>query len=232
MNRNQAIDFFNLLDKAGVKRFYDKYCDYFKNGFTVDLSERIEKSVIYPDAVNSLVVIEIRCNVDISFNDEIRNNDLLYLFRFDESDRLTSFHFDCTTDPCTTKNRIAHTARQIYRGNVGNHKAINGRTCIRSDNGSGTWVRRTDTTGEVIPLDPEHSDAELGHYGINIHDNGGFANSSLGCTILAGGNYLQPGPYRDIYKPLLLKCSNNNNIPVVLLDLEDVEDINGWIIPA
>jgi hypothetical protein len=236
MNRNEIIQYFSNLNYSGFKNFYDKYKDFFKNGFTDDFSERIESSIVYPEAKDSLIIFEIRCNEDISFNNEIRNNDLLLVLEIQYADEKAIEYllhqFDCTTDPCSQKYHIAHTARQIYRGNVGLHHGTPGRTCIRSDEGGGTWVRRTDAAGNVIPLNPKHADAELGHFGINIHDNGGFANSSLGCTILAGGSYLEPGPYRDEYKPLLLKCTNKNNIPVALIDMEDVEDIINHELPG
>lgn len=232
MTRVENITIFNTYTFSDFKNLFNAYKDFFKNGYTTDLSERVDSSIIYPEKKDSIIVFEIRCNDQISFNNEIRNNDLLFVIEIaDDQQGIVLHQFDCTTDPCSPKYNIAHTARQIYRGNVGDHHAIEERKCIRSDNGQGTWVRRTDGNGEVLPLNPKHSDAVLGHYGINIHDNGGFANSSMGCTILAGPDFQHHGPYLDEYKPLLLKAANKGNIPVILFDLEDVEDVINTITP-
>ncbi len=233
MNRAGAIQYFQSLNYSGFKNLYNKYVDFFKNGFTSDLSERVDPFVVYPAIKDAIIVFEVRCNEEISFNDEIRNNDILFVVEItDDEQSIVTHQFDCTTDPCSKKYNIAHTARQIYIGNIGIHRGIAERVCIRSDRGAGTWIRRTDAEGNVIPLNPQHADAICGHFGINIHDNGGFANSSMGCTILAGGDYEHPGPYRDEYKPLLKKTTNRSNIPVVLFDLEDVQDVINHSLPG
>jgi len=231
MTREQIIQIFNSWTYSGFRDFYERWADYLKYRFMDDYSYRIEPSIVYPAVKDSIMVFEVRCNEDISFNNQIRNNDLLLVAEVvdDASSTLSiALHkFNCTTDPCSKKYRIAHTARQIYRGNVGIHRNNEGRLCIRSDHGFGTYIRRTDGDGEILKING-HVDAYPDHVGINIHDNGGFANSSLGCTILAGADYLHPGPYRDEFKPLLVKCSNKENIPVALIDAEDVEDIIKW----
>jgi len=53
----------------------------------------------------------------------------------------------------------------------------------------------------------------LGHFGINIHDNGGFLNSSLGCVILESSQQ-----YKTVFKPLLQRVTNKNNIPVAVIN--------------
>lgn len=153
---------------------------------------------------NAIMVFVVRCNERISFNDVERNNDLLVIVEYISEDNFNLYTFNVTADPKSQKPNIAHLIEQIYTGNIGLHRAILGRTCIRSD--KGLWYRRTDLNGK--PYDPK-----FGQIGINLHNSAGFWNSSLGCVILESED-----DYKNVFKPLLNRVSNRNNIPVAVIN--------------
>ena len=155
---------------------------------------------------NAIIVFVVRCNDRISFNDVERNNDLLVIAEYINEDNFNLFTFNVTADPKSKKPNIAHLIEQIYTGNIGLHRGILGRVCIRSD--KGLWYRRTDSEGKPYK-------ERFEQIGINIHDTGGFFNSSLGCVILESGS-----EYKNVFKPLLKRVSNKNNIPVAVFNID------------
>lgn len=217
MNRDKILE---LLDDYS----YRDYKMLFENYKAWLTKEKTEPTVIFPNSINEIAVFQFRCNESIDFNDENRNNDLLVVMKVHDNMRsIQDFYFDTTCDPATTKPGIAHSAAQIYRGNVGPHRGDPDRPCIRSDYGFGTWYYRTDSKGEVIDLNPDENFTSIaGHIGINIHNANGAYNSSLGCTIFS-----KESGYQNVFRPLITGCYNKSNIPVVLIDAEDLEDILG-----
>ncbi|WP_276979196.1 hypothetical protein [Flavobacterium filum] len=169
-------------------------------------------------AKNAIIVFPIRCNNRISFNDSDAdgdgdidwNNDLLVIVEYISENNFNVFTFDCTVDPKTNKHNIAHLIEQVYTGNVGNHRGILSRICIRSDRG--TWFKRTDYKKQVVMEDFDLR-------GINIHDNNGLFNTSEGCPILQS-----QGDYKNTFKPLLNRVSNRNFIPVAVLNQDYFTD--------
>lgn len=151
--------------------------------------------VTNPDTIN---LLGIRQNPEISFNDERIDNDILIIVE-NTSHGLAPriWTLDCTMDPKSKDSEIAHLLCGVYESYcVGNHRHIPGRTALRQDMNK-VLVSRTDKTGKVIKT-------ESGIFGINIHDNGGFKNTSLGCTIIKGKE-----AYQQKYKPLLLRIKQS-----------------------
>lgn len=217
MNRDKIISLLHDYSYRDYKSLYEKYRVWLTK-------QKVEPSVIFPNSKSEIAVFQFRCNEPISFNDQERNNDLLVIMEIQDNMRaISDFFFDVTCDPCTTKPRIAHSCAQIYRGNVGPHRGDPNRPCIRSDYGFGTWYNRTDAKGDVIDINPDDNFTSVsGHIGINIHNANGAYNSSLGCTILSNEK-----EYQNIFRPVITGCSNKSNIPVILIDADDLEDILG-----
>jgi len=160
---------------------------------------------------NAIMVFVIRCNERISFNDIERNNDLLVIAEYISEDNFNVYTFNVTADPKSQNPNIAHLIEQIYTGNIRPHRWIAGRQAICSD--KGCWYRRTDKKGSAY-------DPKFGQIGINIHDTGGYFNSSLGCVILESDS-----EYKNVFKPLLKRCSNPNNIPCLIVNEDYFKDI-------
>ena len=220
MNREQLKNILDCYTCTDFENLYNKYSNWL-------VKEKVEPNVMFPLTKGSLLVIAVRCNETISFNNDIRNNDFVLLMQLADHDRgIKTYFFDCTTDPCGRKDKIAHLCEQIYNGNIGFHHADPARICIRSDFGFGTWVNRTDGNGDVIDLNTDgRFTSEPGHFGINIHNNNGFYNSSLGCIILSNET-----EYKTAFKPVLEDCrdlplTNQKHIPVMVINAADFEDI-------
>jgi len=152
----------------------------------------------------TIIALVIRCNDGISFNNELPNNDLLVVVEYVSEDNFNIYTFNVTADPKSKKANIAHLLEQVYTGNVRPHRWILGRLAICSD--KGCWFRRTDTKGN-------DGDFTFDKIGINIHDTGGFWNSSLGCVILENDD-----EYKNVFKPLLRRVINKNSIPVAVIN--------------
>lgn len=215
MTRQEIKGLLKTYSYSDYKTLYEKYSNWL-------ISDKVEKSVIFPEKNGAIFVFEFRCNEEISFNNELRNNDLLVVVQIKDGElSITDYMFDVTTDPKSKVNGIAHTCEQIYRGNIGAHRGDSNRPCIRSDYGFGTWYNRTDSKGEVKDLNPsENFTSVSGHIGINIHNANGAYNSSLGCTILSNEN-----EYQNVFRKVITSCSNKNNIPVALINANDLTDI-------
>ncbi len=200
---------------SDYRNLFDKYKNWL-------VEEKVEPSVKYPEQEGEIAVFQFRCNEEISFNNEIRNNDFLVVVQM-TGEGILDYFFDTTCDPKSKVNGIAHTCEQIYRGNVGAHRGDSNRPCIRSDFGFGTWYNRTDSSGNVKDLNPSDSFTSIaGHIGINIHNANGAYNSSLGCTIFSNES-----EYQNVFRKLIMLCANKKNIPVALINANDLEDVLG-----
>jgi hypothetical protein len=130
------------------------------------------------DEEGSINVIVIRENDENSYNDVIRNNDHLLIFENRPNETFREYLYQVTADPSTNKAGIAHLCQGAYESyTVRPHRWIAGRTALCQDKGE-VKIFRTDTKRRII-------DFFWGYFGINLHDTGGFWNSSLGCVILA-----------------------------------------------
>ena len=240
MNKEDVIQFFKSCDLEALKKFYLKYIDYFKNGFTEDFSDRVDPDLRFPEKPGDIACFFWRApttqsdDPDIDFNFG-KFDDLEFVIEKTE-DNFTLHIFRVTCDPCRNKQGIAHAARQIYCGNIGHHHGDERRICIRSDK-YGTWLKRSDEDGNMILLDNGHAYASKQKAGINNHDQGAFFDSSLACEILFGGGWMvKDGPYASEFKPLLENClntedSNKNHIIMAIIDHDDMADIIAYEIP-
>lgn len=145
------------------------------------------------DAEGTINVIVIRENAENSYNDVIRNNDHLLIFENRPNETFREYLYQVTADPSTNKYNIAHLCQGAYESyTVRPHRWIAGRTALCQDKGE-VKIFRTNSKRGII-------DYFWGLFGINIHDTGGFWNSSLGCVILAlKAQYLE-------YKQILLRA--------------------------
>ncbi|TRZ50881.1 hypothetical protein D4R99_05235 [bacterium] len=217
MNRTKLKSLLKDYSYSDYKSLHDKYRAWLT-------PEKVEPSTYFPCHKGEIAVFEFRCNEEISFNNEQRNNDLLVLVEIaDGANAIRDYFFDVTCDPKSKVSGIAHTSAQIYRGNVGAHRGDANRPCIRSDYGFGTWYNRTDSAGNVQDLNPsDEFTAVPGHIGINIHNANGNYNSSLGCTM-----FDSEGAYQKIFRSIITACRNKANIMVALIDAPDFCDITG-----
>lgn len=141
-------------------------------------------------------VIIIRNNEEIDFNNRLMNNDELIIFENRPNNNFRRYDFKVTADPRSKKNGIAHLIEGAYESySVGLHRNIIGRVCLRQTEGQ-VRIARTDTLGRLIGF-------YWGYFGINVHDSGGFLNSSLGCIVIA---YDKQSQYQTEFKPLLLSA--------------------------
>jgi hypothetical protein len=62
-------------------------------------------------------------------------------------------------------------------------------------------IVRTDGSGSVIK-------SVRGFFGINIHDTGGYRDSSLGCTVIKSDS-----SYEDLYLPCIYDIDNDEYVP-------------------
>lgn len=180
----------------------DKYRELFDK-YIASLPKEYQHGVKWnEDGIN---VIIKRNNPVETFNDEIRNNDDLIIIE-NKPATYTKYLFNVTADPKTRRFGIATLLPQAYYGNVRNHRGILGRPAICQDN-CPVWIKRYG--GKV----------EHGHFGIHIHDNGGFFNSSLGCTVLSSAE-----SFINEFKPLL-KRIKGKTISVICIQAEKFDEL-------
>lgn len=186
------------------KEIFYKFRDYlktFNNGKYYHLFNG--KDIEFKEDSNTLSVFVIRCNDYYITNDMQRNNDFLILLYSTPSDKYEKYVFDVTADPKTRRYGIANLMEQIYVGNVRNHKWTLGRDCIAQDL-CPVWVRRYTSNTNYYE--------EKGHFGINIHNNGGLFNSSLGCVIFADDE-----DYFNYFRKIVRTIDNKKEIPVAVI---------------
>ncbi len=168
------------------------------------LGERITCNYI-PVNENEMMGFVFRFNEDESYNDVITNNDLkVYAKRVtsDGEPAVDDEFFNVTADPKTKREGIAHFLPQVYQGNIGDHRQVFGRICIRSD--KGCWYFRT---GNGKP--------QYGCIGLNWHNSAGLWNTSLGCVINEDENR-----WKAIEKPYLKSAANINKVPCAIVSWE------------
>lgn len=160
-------------------------------------------------------VMGIRNNPEVSFNDEYNfYNDLLIIEH--TINLLQEFYvFKVTMDPKGKSNNIAHLLEGVYASYTAlrPHKYMPGRTAIVQDKDS-VLVARTNSTGDIIKGMSEHE----GLFGINIHDSGGYTNSSMGCTVLESDSSENNYHWKDHFKPLIKSITNKEDIDYVVIN--------------
>jgi len=168
-------------------------------------------STKWTDSPNTINVIGVRSNPEIAFNDQSTfNDDMLLIYENTSTGGVRLYSLPCTMDPKARKKSIAHLLKGIYASyRVRPHRWILGRDALCQDVNK-VNIARTDIKGNVIKK-------ETDFFGINIHDSGGYRNSSLGCTILASND-----DYKYKFRPLILRLKQ----PVITYLVTDLEDIN------
>ena len=186
---------------------YERLFDIHKDSFiNTKYYANIEKRT---DNKNIMAYI-IRCNDYYITNDMKRNNDYLVVIWYD-ANSVIKYCFGVTADPKTRKKGIANIIEQVYFGNIRNHWWTLGRDAICQDN-CDVWVRRYTLLTDYYE--------EKGRFHINIHNNAGAFNSSLGCTIFADDS-----EYFNHFRPLLRNCTNKNYVPVSVISEKNFLEI-------
>jgi len=177
-------------------------------------NNRVSGSPKWLEEENTLNVIGIRCNDEIDINNK-RYNDFLVLVQNKSSDDVSIVILDVTIDPATNKDGRAHLRQGMWNSYVvrphapsGNDERvfpINGRQkrwgICQNQNSGEVEVARTDGNGNFVK-------SERGRFGINIHDSGGYVDSSIGCTVIKSDV-----SYESLFLPLIYDIDNNSYVP-------------------
>jgi len=195
------------LKYSDWKNIFNKHLDYCKT------KNRVSGSPKWHDDEGTLNVIGIRCNDERDFNFG-KYNDYLVMIMNRPNDEFRMNILKVTVDPGIPnqpgeKNR-AHLCQGVWNSYVVRPHRWKSRTfpkigfqprwalCQDKDE---VEVVRTDSTGKVVGN-------ERGQFGINIHDTGGFRDSSIGCTVVQDDN-----DYVDTYLPYIYDVDANDYVP-------------------
>lgn len=198
---------YSILSSAkytDLKAIAEKHIEWAK------ANERFRGEPVWHDEPGTLNIIGVRCNTEADFNFG-KYNDYLILVLNKENDEYTSAIINVTVDPATTKNGIAHLRQGAWNSYVvrphrwarrrfGKFGEINRWACCQDLHT--VEIVRTDGKGKIIST-------ERGMYGINIHDNGGYRDSSLGCTVIQSDE-----SYLNIFLPMIYNLSKSKPEPV------------------
>lgn len=158
----------------------------------------------------TLNVIGIRCNSEADFNFG-KYNDFLILILNKPDDRYDQAIIPVTVDPNRNKDGIAHLRQGVWNSYVIRPHKWESRTfsevgtiyrwAICQDKDV-VEVIRTDGKGNIIK-------ADRGMFGINIHDSGGYYDSSLGCTVIKNDNH-----YLKLFLPYIYDLKLKKKVPL------------------
>jgi hypothetical protein len=162
------------------------------------------------DEPGTINIIGIRSNTEADFNFG-KYNDFLIVLINKTLDRYNQVLMPVTVDPNRTKDGIAHLRQGVWNSYVVRpHKWAS-----RTFPAIGTiqrWavcqdlnvveVCRTDGKGKIKLT-------ETGHFGINIHDNGGYVDSSIACTVIQ-----KDSDYLEKFLPMLYDLDTEKKVPV------------------
>lgn len=172
-------------------------------------NNRISGKPIWRDEEKTINVIGIRCNSETDFNYG-KYNDYLVLILNKTKEDYTKVIMEVTIDPCVNKDGIAHLRQGVWNSyvvrphkwehrnfpNIGRQY----RWAICQDKNE-VEIVRTNGNGKIIR-------AVRGYFGINIHDSGGFKDSSLGCTVIKNDK-----SYIDLFLPCIYNIKSKNYVP-------------------
>jgi len=167
-------------------------------------------------------VMGIRNNPEIGFNDKDSfYNDILVIEQTEKEAHLF-YVFKVTMDPKSRLPKISHLLEQVAASYTAlrPHKYVPGRTAIVQDRDN-VIVARTDSTGVIINDYKE----QKGLFGINIHDSGGYLNSSMGCTVLEGDSNENDNQFKKHFKPLIESSSNKEEIDYMVINKDAVIEL-------
>jgi len=157
----------------------------------------------------TLNVIGVRCNSESDFNFG-KYNDYLILVLNKSSEDFTKVVMTVTVDPNRNKDGIAHLRQGVWNSYVVRpHRWAyrnfpkNGRQyrwAICQDKNE-VEIVRTDGNGGIIR-------SVRGFFGINIHDTGGYSDSSLGCTVIKSDS-----SYENLFLPCIYDIKGKEYVP-------------------
>lgn len=179
--------------------------------------DRVVGDPVWRKDVGNINVIGVRQNPEIAFNEHVLHNDLLIISLNIEPEISDIYLFSCTMDPKGRILKVAHLMEGVYASYnaLRPHKWVPGRTAMVQDRDK-VLVGRTNTHGDLISIKPEK-----GFFGINIHDSGGYQNSSLGCTVLEPDSEENNYQYKTLFKPILKDyCTNKNSIDYMVINFD------------
>lgn len=173
-------------------------------------NNRVSGNPKWFDDPNTLNVIGIRCNSEPDFNFG-KYNDYLVLITNNLNGSYTQALMAVTVDPAKSTVGIAHLRQGVWNSYQIRPHRWTSRYFQYLQKTIKRWalcqdlnvveIVRTNGKGKVI-------ETERGKFGINIHDNGGSADSSLGCTVLKSDK-----DYFTKYLPYIYDLENEKYIP-------------------
>lgn len=193
------------LSYSDLKNLFEKHLDWAKT------NNRVSGTPKWFDEENTINLIGIRCNTEVEFNFGKYNDFLMVIFN-KPGDTYDYQLLEVTVDPFRNKEGIAHLRQGVWDSYVVRphkwatryftalKKTIDRWACCQDQNK--VEIVRTDGKGNIIKT-------ERGFFGINIHDNGGYNDSSLGCTILKNDT-----DYLERYLPYIYDIDSNKKVPV------------------
>lgn len=179
------------------------------------------------DAPGTLNVIGIRCNSESDFNFGKYNDYLLLIFN-KEDDNFERSILVVTVDPNRNKNGIAHLRQGVWNSYVVGVHHFDAKRVFPKIGEQLRWALRQDKDEvEIVRTDSKGNvtGSERGYPKTNIHDNGGFADSSLGCTVIKSDE-----AYVDNFLPYLVNvdkgtmaCKNHKDLTYCLINYSRLE---------
>ena len=177
-------------------------------------NNRVSGNPVWLEEDNTLNVIGIRCNKEIEVNNR-RYNDYLILIHNKNSSDVSIVVLEVTIDPATDKYGRAHLRQGLWNCYVIRPHAPSGNDernfpnlgwqkrwgICQNQNSGEVEVIRTDGNGNEIKT-------ERGRFGINIHDSGGYTDSSIGCTVIKSDE-----SYESLFLPEIYDIQNNSYVP-------------------
>jgi len=214
INKNEIIEADNLSETISKLTYND-----LKELFTKHLAwsqgnNRVSGNPKWFDDDNTLNVIGIRCNEELDVNNK-RYNDYLILIHNKNSSDVSIVVLEVTIDPAIDKYGRAHLRQGLWNSYVIRPHAPSGNDernfpnigrqkrwgICQNQNSGEVEVARTDGHGQLLKT-------ERGRFGINIHDSGGYVDSSIGCTVIKSDE-----SYESLFLPLIYNIQNNNYVP-------------------
>lgn len=174
-------------------------------------NKRYSGEPVWYDAEGTLNVIGIRCNTEADFNFG-KYNDFLILVYNKPLDKYDQEIINVTVDPGRNKENIAHLRQGVWDSYVIRPHRHDTRYFAELSKTIARWaicqdqntvmVARTNGKGTVI-------ENETGRFGINIHDSGGYRDSSLGCTVIQ-----KDSDYLEKLLPYLYDLKAEKKVPI------------------
>jgi hypothetical protein len=199
-------EIYSKIKKLGYsdwKKVFNKHLAWSKE------NKRTIGKPVWREEDMTLNVIGIRCNSETDFNYG-KYNDYLILVLNKSSDDFTKVIMEVTVDPCRNNDGIAHLRQGMWNSYVVRphkwayrnfpHIGRQQRWAICQDKDQ-VEIVRTDGNGSVIK-------SVRGFFGINIHDTGGYKDSSLGCTVIKSDE-----SYEDLYLPCIYDIDEDDYVP-------------------